>query len=178
MSKREKILALGVALIVGGWLLLTWVIDPAFAAFADIDEQTEQLKQELSLARSLVDNESKIRKGWAGYEKAGLSRSMEAADAETGRALLAWADEAGLSKVKLSDGKDKVDDEQPFGELRYTVQTAGKLEQIYKLLWSIHQSPFPLRVEKCVIDVQNNDGENLQLSLSVSTLFKPEAQTE
>lgn len=178
MSSREKILALGIALIVGGWLLLTWVIDPAFAAFAEIDQEAEQLEKELSLAQSLVDNESKIRKHWAGYEKAGLARSMQQADAETGGALLAWADDAGLSKVKLSDGKDKIDDEKPFGEIRYTVQATGKLDRVYQLLWSIRQSPFPMRIEKCVIDVQNNDDEKLQLSLTVSTLFTPEGQAQ
>lgn len=178
MSTREKALALAVAIIVGGFALLNWVIDPALAAFENVDTQAEQLEQDLIRARALVDSESKIRKQWGGYEKAGLARSLEQADAETGRAILVWAEDARLTKVKLSDGKDKIDDEQPFGELSYTLQAAGRLSQICELFYTILESPFPLRIEKCVIDVQNNDGDNLQLSLTVTTLFTPEAKPQ
>ncbi|MFN3167811.1 MAG: hypothetical protein ACE37H_12180 [Phycisphaeraceae bacterium] len=176
MSRREKLLALLVALIVGGFALLNWVIDPALAAFAAIDAESEQLEQELIQARGLVEDEPRIRKDWAGYQKAGLKRSLEAADAETGRALLVWAEDARLTKVRLSDGKPKTDGEQPFATLSYTLQAAGRLSQVCELFYAVLESPFPLRIEKCVIDVQNNDSESLQLSLTVSTLFTPEAK--
>lgn len=178
MSKREKFLALAVALIVGGFALLNWVIDPALAAFAEVDAEAAQLEQELTQARALVESESTIRKQWAGYQKAGLKRSLEQADAQTGRALLVWAEDARLTKVRLSDGKAKTDDEQPFGTLSYTMQAAGRLSQICNLFYAVLESPFPLKIEKCVIDVQNNDSEELQLSITVSTLFTPEAQPE
>lgn len=178
MNKREKMLALIVALVVGGWALLNWVVDPLLAGFDTVKEESAQIEQDLSLAQTLVDNDTKIRKQWKGYEQAGLARSLELADSESRRAILVWADKAHLSKVKLSDGKEKTDDDKPFGELTYTIQATGKLGQIYDLLTSVHESPFPLRIEKCIIDVQNSDGENLQLSLTVSTLFTPEAKSK
>ena len=174
MNRRETMLALAVGLIIGGWVLLTWVIDPALAAFSAVDEQTQQLEQDLSQARTLVDNEQKIQRRWVGYERAGLSRSLEEADAQTGGALFAWAEEAGFDKINLSDGRARTDDEKPFGEITYTLQTSGTLKQVCDLLWSVRRSPFPLRLEKSVVDLRGGESEVLSVSLTVSTLFTPE----
>lgn len=178
MSIREKILALVVVLALGGWVIMGWVVDPALQAFDSMNEESERIEQELLLARSTVANASEIRRKWASYEKAGLRRSQESADAEAGRSLLVWAESARLNKVKLSDAKGKKDDDKPFGELSYTLNASGELSQVCDLIYSILESPFPLCIEKCVIDVQNSDGENLQLSLVVTTLFTPEDDLE
>lgn len=178
MNKREAVLALVVALIVGGWALMSWVVKPAMAAFDEVGEEAAVLEQDLAKARALVDAEAKIRRQWLGYERAGLSRSLEQADAQTGAALFVWAEDAGFDKVNLSDGKAKIDDEQPFGELSYTLQTTGSLREIYNLLWSVRESPFPLRMDKCVIDLQRGEGVQLQISLTVSTLFNPEVKAK
>jgi hypothetical protein len=176
MTKRESTLALIVVLSLGGWILLTWVIDPVLAAFEKVDEDALQLEQELSVARTLVDNESTIRKRWAGYEKAGLARTLDAADGQTGGALLAWAEQAGFTQINLSDGRARSDDDMPFGRLQYTLQTEGSLEQVCDLLWSVRLAPFPLKIDKCVIDLRSGENADLQLSLTVSTLFQPEVQ--
>jgi hypothetical protein len=174
MSKREAILAGIIAVSLGGWALLSWVIDPALAAFDEVAQETKQLEQDLNAAKVMVDSETKILGRWSSYEKAGLSRTLEQADAETGRALFAWAENAGFKQINLSDGKPKTDDELPFAELSYTMQSTGKLSQIVDLLWAIRSSSLPLKVEKCVIDLKNNKSDDLQLSLTVSTLFTPE----
>lgn len=178
MNKREKTLALIVVAIIGGIAVWTWVIDPAIAAFDAIDQESAQLEQDLSVARALVDNQSQIRKKWAGYELAGLSRSFEEAKAETGSALLVWAEQAGFEEVSRSRGDERLDDEMPFGEVIYTLQSAGDLRQLDDLLWQIRMAPFPLRLEKCVINSKNEKGDTLQFSLTVSTLFTPEASSE
>lgn len=177
MNKRESILAGIIAVALGGWALLSWVIDPALAAFDEVAQETEQLERDLRDAKDLVDSEAKILGRWSEYEKAGLSRTLEEADAETGRALFAWAEDAGFRQINLSDGKSKTDAELPFGQLSYTMQSTGTLSQIVDLLWAIRRTSLPLKVEKCVIDLKNNQSEDLQLSLTVSTLFTPEEQT-
>ena len=176
MTKRESTLTLIIVLALGGWALLVWVIDPVLAAFEQVDQDTLELEQELLAARTLVDYEMKIRKRWSGYQKAGLSRTLEAADAETGGALLAWAEDAGFKQTNLSDGRARSDKEMPFSELQYTLQSQGSLEQICDLLWSVRAAPFPLKMDKCVIDLRNGENNQLQLSLTVSTLFRSETE--
>ena len=173
MNRREMVLAIAIAVIIGGWALLSWVIDPAVAAFSAIDQEAKQLEQDLLAAQTVVESEAIILRRWAGYKKAGLSRSLEDADAQTSGAILAWAEDAGFKQVNLSDGKAKTDREEPFGQISYTLQTAGTLSQIYDLLWAIDEAPFPLSMEKCVINLQNDKDQQLQLSLTVSTLFTP-----
>lgn len=177
MNRRETILATAVGTIVVGWVLLAWVIDPVLAAFDEVDEQTRELEQELSTARALVDSEQAIRERWGGYQQAGLSRTVGEADAQTAGALLAWAEDAGFEQTTLSDGRVREDDEQPFAALNYSLQTSGRLEQVCDLLWAIHRAPFPLQIEKCVVDMRNDQSDELQLSLAVSTLVStdPEA---
>jgi len=170
MNRRETILAAAVGTIVVGWVLLAWVIDPVLAAFDEVDEQTRELEQELATARALMDSEQAIRGRWGGYQQAGLSRTVEEADAQTAGALLAWAEDAGFTQTTLSDGRVREDDEQPFSSLNYSLQTSGRLEQVCDLLWAIHRAPFPLRIDKCVVDMRNDQSDELQLSLAVSTL--------
>eukprot|EP00752_Nemacystus_decipiens_P014029 g12465.t1 len=112
----------------------TWIDFPI--SFNEVDSQAEALEQELSAAKALIESEHKVRQRWAGYEKAGLSRTLEEADAQTGAALFTWAEEAGFKKINLSDGRSRQDDEMPFGELSYTLQTSGSLDQICDLLWA------------------------------------------
>lgn len=178
MSKRESILAGVIVAAIVGWALLAWVIDPALAAYNEVKQESKQLEKDLENAQLLVDREAKILGRWSSYEKAGLSRSLEQADAETGRALFAWAEDAGFKQINLSDGKATTDREMPFGELSYTLQSAGQLDEIVDLLWAIRRSSLPLKVEKCVIDLKNAKGEELQLSLTVSTIYTPEEQTK
>ena len=174
MSRRESLLLIIIVVALGGWALLSWVIDPALAAYDAVKQETAQLEKDLNTAKVLVDSEATILGRWSGYEKAGLSRSLEEADAETGRALFTWAEKAGFKQINLSDGKSTTDDEQPFGELSYTLQSTGKLSQIVELMWAIRRSSLPLKIEKCVIDLKNNKDDDLQLSLTVSTLYTPE----
>lgn len=174
MNQREKALALVIALFVGGWLLWSFVVSPVSAAFDAVDQEAEEVQADLDMARTFVDSEAKIRKRWVGYQRAGLARTLEEADAQTGRALFTWAEDAGFARLNLSDGKTRTDAEKPFGELSYTLQTTGKMSQVYELLWAVREAPFPLRVEKCVIDLKSGDEDQLDLSLSVSTLFTPE----
>lgn len=175
MSGREKLWAILIAGIVVGYGLWSFAVEPVVAAFDQIETEAASLEQDLIRARALVDNEAKLRKRMVGYERAGLSRTLNQADAQTGGALLAWAEQAGLEKINLSDAKAKADKDKPFGELIYTLQTAGSLQQVYDLLWSLKQSPFAIRVEKCVIDLRNDQSDQLQLSLTVSTLFDKES---
>ncbi len=181
MNTREKTLAIVIAVIAFGWAMMSWVIDPALAAFDELGQESEQLEQELSRARAIVDNEQKILRRWAGYRKAGLSRSRDEADAETSRALYAWAEEAGFDPrtgINLTNDKPKVDEDKPFAELSYTMNAQGTFAQVYEMLWSIRQSPFPLRLEKCVIDLRNEENEQMQLTLIVTTLFTPDEETQ
>ncbi len=174
MNKREKMLAVAVVAVLGGLALLNWVIDPALAAFDAVGVQAEQIKNDLKDARVLVDSEAKILQRWTGYEKAGLDRSRDEADAQTSGALLIWAEKAGFDpkEVNLTNDKPKVDDDKPFAELSYTLNAQGKLSQVFDLLWSVDHSPFPLRMQKCVIDLRNDKSEALQVTLTVTTLYK------
>ena len=178
MNPRERILTIMIALLLGGLILWMWGVQPMLATFTQLDEEVDSLERELKVARKLVDNETKLRSQWLGYERAGMSRSLEEADAQASGALLTWAEDAGFEKVNLSDGDDRIDRDQPYGEIVYTLQTAGQLRGVSELLWSIRHSPFPLRVEKCVLDQRNPEAKELQIALTVSTLFSAAPQRE
>lgn len=173
MNQREKMLAIAVVVVLGGLALMSWVINPALAAYNAVGEEAKQLQTDLKTARAVVDNEAKILERWSGFEKAGLARTRDQADAETSGALLIWAEKAGFDpkEVNLTNDKPKIDEEKPFAELSYTFNGQGKMSQIFDLLWSIHHAPFPLRIEKSVIDLRNDKSEVLQITLTVTTLY-------
>ena len=178
MNQRERTLGIVIVGLLGGLALWSWGIKPVFAEFDRLDKQADTLEQDLKIARNLVNNEAKYRTQWLGYERAGLSHTLEEADALTSGSLLSWAEDAGLDKVNLTDGDDRLQRDKPYGELVYTLQTAGQLREISDLLWSIRHSPFPLRIEKCVLDQRNPEAEQMQMVLTVSTLFKVQADTD
>jgi|GEM_PF-2365301 len=178
MNKREKILASTVGAFVLGWAMLNLVYDPMMTAFDAVKQESQELEQQLIQAHALVDSESTILRRWAGYEKSGLSRTRDFADVEASSSLLAWAERAGFDpkEVILTNDKTKIDQEQFFAQLSYTLSAQGSLKQIYQMLWSIRQSPFPLRLEKFVISIRNDSSESLQFTMTVSTLFTPKGK--
>lgn len=177
MSRRERILAIAVAALIGLFAIDRLVVQPLIEHFRDLSTQADDLEGQLRSARVLVDNRRIIRARWQSYREAGLEADEPTQRLRIQRALTEWAGQSGVDLANLSSGQTSRLGDQPFLEARFVVRGSGSFEAIVDFLHRLRRSPFPLRTLSCNITNPSNAEEDLSLQLTISTLrLDPEAE--
>ncbi|MFI4859629.1 MAG: hypothetical protein ACIAXF_02990 [Phycisphaerales bacterium JB063] len=173
MSKREKTLAIAVAAMVVGVVLYLLVVTPVLNAFDRVGEETAALETKLNEARVLVDNQALIEKRWAGYRRAGLRSDEYSARRRTQESITQWSAASRLNIKHLEAANNPVrDDDERFDEITFRMSATGSIHSLQRFLERVSMSPFPLRIVDCSITNRREDEEDLDLSLTLTTIIQ------
>lgn len=172
MKPREKLLALLTGLAVVLFIIFTVVEPKIRASFETLAKDTEAAQKKLTDARVLVDSQNKIDRDWAEYRNASLpDRDPDQAL----RIITQWAREAGLS---LPDGQTgRLVEGERFDMHPFTFSAQGTMRSVEQFLWSVQTSPIPLRVVSCSIRSRDEGKDQLDLSLTLTTIVKSSTPT-
>lgn len=175
MSKRERMLALGIALlvvIIGGYQL---VVVPVLSAFDRVAVETNELRNDVNEARALVDNRERIERTWAGYRAAGLRDDEFNARARVQESITDWCRDSRLKIDRLETGRDaRPDDDDRFAEITFRLTASGGVRSLQRFFEFVSTAPFPLRVVDCSITNPRAGEEGLTLVLNMSTIIDAE----
>lgn len=173
MNKRERLLAVIIALLVGYFVVDRLIIVPVTAHFAALDEQVTAARQRYESARVLVDNEQVLRARWQAYQQVGLAADESVVRIRVQQNLTDWSREAGFNLTTCTASRT-IKGER-FAEVHFIARGTGSLRSVVQLLASIHASPFPLRILSCDIASRDEKLDALTLGLTVSTICMPES---
>lgn len=168
MNARERVLALIIGGLVGLAALDWFVIEPAWAWFADQTTRTEALDKQLVNARLLVDNADTIEERWGALAAAGLTRDEGALRIEAQQSLSVWASEAGFSLTTLVSGRTVAGD--PFDEMQFIASGSGTLDQTLGFLNRMSASPFPLRLLDLDLTSRSETADAVSVRATFSTI--------
>jgi hypothetical protein len=170
MQARERILAGAVALLIGGWLVDTVVVQPAVAWFAAVDQQTRDATREAGEARALVDRQARIVADWRARHAAGLLDDQDQARFRLQRALSSGAQGSGFVLDSVSGGQlVPAAQEQHYDLLRLTVSGHGALAQVQAFIAGLESAAMPLAIERCELSAGDPRKDQLDAALTVST---------
>lgn len=176
MQPRERILAIAVAVIAGGWFVDAVAVSPALAWMRAVGEQTQAAQREADESKALVDRQARILAEWRGRHAAGLADDEAATRFRAQQLIAASARDSGLAVDSVGGGQlVNASRDQAFDLVRVTVSGQGTLSQAQAFVAGLESAAMPLRIERCEFAAQDPKQDRIDLALTISTRIVPAA---
>ena len=101
-KRRETLLKIAVAAVVGLFLLDRVVLSPAIAHWKAQGERIASLREKVQRGRGLVERERSIRTRWAEMFRTDLADDSSSAESEVFKSIARWAQQSRVSFTSLS----------------------------------------------------------------------------
>lgn len=174
MQKRERFLALGVGLLIGGWALDALLVEPGLAWLARLRAEARSATAEAAEAGLLVDHSKQIMDRWRAWHASGVLDDEDAAHYRTQQAIASAAHSSGCVIDTLGGGQRVAAAQgQSYDLLRLTVSGQGSLGEVQGFIAALEFAPQPLRIERCELAARDPRKDALDLSLTLSTRIVP-----
>ncbi len=170
MQKRERLLAGAVAVMLGGWLIDSVVVQPTLAWFTAIEKQTTTARQEVGEANALIERQARIVADWRARHAAGLCDDEDQARFRLQRTLQGAAHGSGFTIAAVSAGQlIPANQDQVYDLLRLTVSGHGGLTQVQGFVAALEVAGMPLCIERSEWSAGDARKDHLDVALTVST---------
>ena len=168
LSKRERIILMITALVVGALVVDKLVLGPATNRLDAMKIEREQLLAQVNEAQSLFERQRVL----APRYRAMLSddfRDDKEAESRILRVLDDWSEESTLTLSSVKP--ERVASDQGLKEMTFVVAGKGTLRAVAQFLWRIETAAYPLKVKSMQLGSANEAGDSMSLQLRLSALY-------
>ena len=165
-KRRETLLKIGVAAMVGLFLLDRAVISPATSRWKAQSERIADLRVKVNRGRQLMERDRSIRARWDEMHRTDLAEEGSAAENEVFKAIGKWARESRISFTSLTPQWRHHDEGYDTFECR--ASATGDQDALGRLIYEIESDPLPAHLQECELTARDAQGRQLNLSLRVS----------
>lgn len=170
MHKRERLLAIGVAMLVGGWVLDAVLVEPGLTWLAKLRTEARSAAADAADSGLLVDRSKQIMDRWRAWHASGVLDDEDAARFRAQQAVASAARGSSCTIDTLGGGQRILAAQgQTYDLLRLTVSGQGSLAEVQGFLAALESAPQPLRIERCELAARDPRKDALDLSLTLST---------
>lgn len=170
LNKREKTMAVVVAAIIGLVVVYSFVIEPYFDARSDAQASFDKADTALHNADILFRREKKLRPVWTTLTANGLTSAPADAQQQLRTSLLTWIQESGVTLSNLTPDLPMPEKEKQFIRVGVKLSVTGPMSALAKLMYRLETAKIPLNVEDMQISQRKEAADDLQVTLSLSTL--------
>ena len=168
-SKRERYVAIAVALAVGVFAVDRYLLTPYLTRLDEVGIKQLEATRQLEEQTRLFNRQAQLQDVWTAMRSGGaLVPDASEAEAQLMNALQEWADESG---VKV--GTRKAEQPVPAGDFKRTgVQFSGRgsMASVSRFLWRLETAHLPIRVSELTLRANRENTDDLIVQLNVSTL--------
>jgi hypothetical protein len=168
LSKRERLIAIGVAIALAVLLLDRYLLTPYAQRAEKVTIAQSMAIADTSKAAELLTQQPKQRSAWAQYQRDGLKFTPSSAESQAQNALLEWARGSGVSIASVKPERSV--QENAFTVINFSVTGTGTMASITKMLYTAESASIPVRINELKIDPRREATDDLSLRLSLSTL--------
>ena len=172
-KRRETILKIGVATVVGLFLLDRVVLSPAIARWKTQSERIASLREKVERGRGLLDREQSIRSRWAEMVRIDLPDDVSSAESEVYKAVGRWTIGSRVNFTSLTNQWRT--HEEGFETFECRASALGDQNSLGRLLYEIEADPLPAHLQECEITARDAQGKQLMLSIRFSFVRLAEA---
>ena len=170
MHKRERLLVGAVAILLGGWLADSVVVQPTIAWFAAVEKQTVAAQAEADEAKVLIDRQPRIMAEWRARHAAGLLDDEGQARFRLQKTLQSAAQSSGFAIASVSGGQlVPAGQELHYDLLRLTISGNGTLSQAQAFVAALETAAMPLAIERSEWSAGDARKDHLEVALTLST---------
>ena len=171
ISKRERYIIAGSALVLGVLGLDQFVLNPLLNGWSQAQRQKETLHREMtrSLAARTIAREQSPR--WKQMVAAGIKPDPAEAESQALHAIRDWAVESGVTLAMVKP--DRLTEKTHLPAISFQAGGAGSMEAIAKWLWRMQYAKIPIRITELQLASRKEGTDDLTVQLRLSTLYMP-----
>jgi Tfp pilus assembly protein PilO len=171
IKNRQQLLIIVTLAAVGLFAADRIVINPLSNLWSSRKKEIAKLQSDVSNARGLVKQESRLRSRWDEMRRNTLPDNQSVAQQQVLRAFDRWARESGVTITSINPQRHEGDD---YSTLQCRVEGSGSLTKVTQFLYAMEKDPMALRFENIEISAHDTEGQVLGIGLQVSGLILPE----
>jgi hypothetical protein len=169
IHNRQQLLAViaitAIAFLAADRLLIT----PLAASWQQRSARLHDLKQAVSQGALLLEREDTIRSRWERMRSQSLPAQLSVAQDLVLKSFDRWAQESGAS---IGSIRPQWKTPEPgYSLLECRADASGKLENLARFLYALEKDPLALKVELLEMTSNDNNGQQITLTLQVSGLL-------
>jgi len=180
LTQREKMIAVGVAAVIGCYGVWTFGIESYFDKRAELINKRDEARKQLEEAEKLKEDRDARRPVWDYMRNSGLDNSL--ADSRLGQMLEAWAGDSrrppgcnfritgGNQSRGGGGGSNNPLTAHGFTELKVQVQAEGNQKGLAWILWNLERVNVPVKVNQASVKPRTEGRDDLKITLNLSTL--------
>jgi hypothetical protein len=181
LTQREKMIAIGVAAVIGCYGVWTFGIESYIDKRAELVNKRDDAKKQLEDADRLQAEREARRPVWDYMRNSGLDSSL--ADSRLGQMLEAWAADSrrppganfritggNQSRGSAGGGANNPLTANGFTELKVQVQAEGNQKGLAWILWNLERVNVPVKVNQTSVKPRTEGRDDLKITLNLSTL--------
>jgi len=168
-ERRQLLLKIGAATVVGLFLLDSFVIEPAIKGWSEQTTRIAALREKVQRGRQLCERQAVLRERWAGMLRANLPDEVSAAENVAFKALGRWVRDSQISLTNLTPSPWQ-NHEEGFDIYECRVAATGNQTSLGRFLYELESDQsVPVSLEDC--EFTTRDPRGAQLSLTARLTF-------
>jgi len=171
--EREKMLLIAAVTAVVVLFGDRFLLGPFLNAWDKRSNRIEELQEQVSRGRALMDREASIRKKWGQMWEGGIPIAKAVSVNQVLESVDRWARDSGISFTSIKPTWRANDDGHMTLECR--ANGFGDLEEIARFIHSLESDPMALKVDTLELTQRDERGSSLGMNLNFSGLMLPEA---
>lgn len=165
IERREDLLKIGVAVVIGLALLDRMVLTPAATRWKAQGERITALQAKVTEGRRLLLRKNAIRAKWAEMQQTDLKNDVSEAEEQVYTGIQQWAAASGISTTSLSPLWRPQED---YDLYEFRASTTGTQSSLGKFIYQLETDKLPVKLEECELTARDNKGQQLTGALRFS----------
>lgn len=170
MTRRERIIMIVAAVVIGLFLGDRWVFSPLWERYEADVQQAATLEQEVLKAGRLLRKRKGIRAEWEARRANGLADEVSVAEGSLLNRLEQWASDARLSVTSMKPERESAKKDAKVQRVRCRLLVTGRMESVARFCHRLETSSFPVRVETMQFTCNDPKRDALSVQFVVSTV--------
>jgi hypothetical protein len=178
LSKRERYIFIGTAVVLVLLILDQFVYNPLSDRLAQAQESRDKSREALRAINSELEKQTQLAPKWRQMLDSGLKSDPEEAESQVMHALHEWAQDCHVKLTKIGpDRRQETASNAPgkkrLPEISFQVTGEGNMESLARLLWRMQSATMPIRVTSVKANASKEGIDYLSFKLDLSTIYAP-----
>ena len=176
LNKRQKLLMIATASVVGFFALDKVVLTPYVTAWKERSARIAGLEESMKKGRQLIERTKTLDTQWQQMQKQSLPLAPSAAENEVLQAALRWSRDSHINFNSLLP--QWRDHDGGYRTLEVRANATAPVASVTRLLYALDTDPMAVRLEECEIDAHDDHGAQVDLRLRFSGLQLTQTETK
>jgi hypothetical protein len=168
INNRQQLLTVGAIAILALFAADRLIVDPLTGIWNAKAKQIQQMRAQVTQAKSLLVREQSIRGLWTQMSHNTLTNNTSVAEQQLFGALDSWRQDSGVAiNGATPQWKHDADD---FMTYQCRMDASGNLAMLSKFLYDIENDSMALKLDSIELSARDKEGQQLVLGLQISGL--------